>query len=136
MATATKDTVKEAEFLNFLTKYDLEQYHEGLLAAGIKKIEHLNHVKQEDLTDIGLSRTEGQRLLDKYDRHFSKIGKFKVCHLRDSYFCNGVGTRPFVIVYSLGIITHVWNFSAFSSLGSNPCIDRPTLLISLWLYSI
>ncbi|XP_065891111.1 non-receptor tyrosine-protein kinase TNK1-like isoform X2 [Dysidea avara] len=77
MATATKDTIKEAEFLNFLTKYDLEQYHEGFLAAGIKKIEHLNHVKQEDLTDIGLSRTEGQRLLDKYDRHFSKIGKFK-----------------------------------------------------------
>jgi len=78
MATGSKDLNKEAEFLNFLTRYDLQQYHEGFLAAGIKKIDHLHHVKEQDLTAIGLTRPERQRLLDKYERHFSKIGKIKV----------------------------------------------------------
>jgi len=93
MATS-KDLNKEAEFLNFLTKYDLEKYHQGFINEGVKKIEHLGHIKEEDLANIGLTRPERQRLLDKYERHFSKLGKFKVCR-RFVAFGTCMGTHPY-----------------------------------------
>lgn len=74
----TMANAQEVEFLNFLKKYDLEKYHERLLQDGVKRIDHLQHVKIEDLEKIGMSRPESQRLLGKYEKHFSKFGKFKV----------------------------------------------------------
>ena len=69
---------KEIEFLNFLTKYDLGHYYERLKSEGVWKISHLQHVVAEDLDKIGMSRPERQRLLGKYEQHFSKLGKIKV----------------------------------------------------------
>lgn len=78
MASVPEDK-KEIEFLNFLKKYDLDQYHERLKRLGVKKISHLQHVKDDDLAEVGMTKPERQRLLGKYEKHFSKLGKFKVC---------------------------------------------------------
>jgi len=69
---------QEIEFFNFLQKYDLQQYFDRLREDGVKKIGHLQHVKSEDLEKIGMSKPERQRLLGKYEQHFSKLGKLKV----------------------------------------------------------
>ena len=69
---------REIEFFNFLKKYDLDHYHERLKQEGISKINHLQHVKGEDLERVGMSKPEQKRLLGKYEQHFSKFGKFKV----------------------------------------------------------
>ena len=73
-------SVGEIEFFNFLLKYDLQQYYERLRDEGVKKISHLQHVKSEDLEKIGMTKPERKRLLGKYEQHFSKLGKLKVCH--------------------------------------------------------
>lgn len=70
---------KEVEFYNFLKKYDLDKYQEQLKAAGITKISHLQHVKIDDLETVGMAKPELKRLLGKYEQHFSKLGKLKVC---------------------------------------------------------
>ena len=71
--------VGEIEFFNFLQRYDLQQYYERLRDDGVKKISHLRDVKGEDLEKIGMSKPERKRLLGKYEQHFSKLGKLKVC---------------------------------------------------------
>ena len=70
---------KEVEFYNFLKKYDLDQHQEHLKAVGITKISHLQHLKAEDLETVGMTKPELKRLLGKYEQHFSKLGKLKVC---------------------------------------------------------
>lgn len=72
-------TSPEIEFFNFLKKYDLEKYYDRLKDDGVSKIGHLQHVKSEDLEKIGMTKPERQRLLGKYEKHFSKLGKLKVC---------------------------------------------------------
>jgi len=75
----------DIEFFNFLKKYDLDHYYERLKAEGVKKINHLQHVKNEDLEKIGMTKPERQRLRGKYEQHFSKLGKLKVC--LQYFFC-------------------------------------------------
>lgn len=74
--------VEEAKLKLFLEKIQLEHFYVKLIEdLHVRRTEHLEHVIESDLVDIGMSLPEIRRLFDHYKRNNKRnfFSKLKVC---------------------------------------------------------
>lgn len=81
--------VEEAKLKLFLEKIQLEHFYINLIEdLHVRRTEHLEHVIESDLVNIGMSLPEIRRLFDHFKRNSKRnfFSKLKVC----SYMTSGI----------------------------------------------